>query len=335
MSISVLSGSCSPPAATLGLAVTTTPAPVRVPRASVSDVARGTVSAKLKAVELLLKRAVHVYRDADLMHDLRVSCRRALATLDVFRPVLKRRRASAVRTQLKKILSVTANIRDCDVFLRHVRSSADQSQLQGLAQTSRSRQRKANEAFLRLGETLLSHQELQRNARRLTELLKRNAPTAPGSFSFWALGRLGAQAESFFASGLPVVIDAPSLHRLRLRTKALRYTIETLDGALPADFADHLLPVLESLQTRLGDLHDEAQAVDRIEKELRLNMANTIPQALQTALAARRAHLRTGLQMFLQWWTPDLIDDLLLRTRTAVGLTKTKELPDLDVNRFG
>jgi len=63
---------------------------------------------------------------------------------------------------------------------------------------------------------------------------------------------------------LPADADVDVIHKVRSSCRRLRYLLELFDGALPRG-AEDIVDALRALQDRLGELHDHAVAVQRIE----------------------------------------------------------------------
>ncbi len=90
--------------------------------------------------------------------------------------------------------------------------------------------------------------------------------------------------------------DVPGLHRLRIQTKRLRYTLEILEAAFPAPVEDSLQR-LKTLQTALGQHHDHAlleaflrNAQALLSAHQRPALAAGVLDLLATVNEARRRH---------------------------------------------
>jgi CHAD domain-containing protein len=98
-----------------------------------------------------------------------------------------------------------------------------------------------------------------------------------------------------YETKLPANFDV--IHQVRSSCRRLRYAIELFAGALPAG-AKELMRALRSLQDRLGELHDHAVAVARIDDWLARGKVKASPalDAYRTNRVAKRDRLRAEFE---------------------------------------
>jgi CHAD domain-containing protein len=178
--------------------------------------------------------------DASAVHDLRVSIRRLEQALERFGPHLKgaHRLARTVRRWFK----AAGRVRDRDITLDLMESC-------GLTSP---RLRTAVD------------EDRARRTEKLLQRLRKRTPLAPSwkrPFQRRALlANLPELAAAYFAAGeqaAAVRHDARDLHRFRLRSKELRYTLELAAPAHPLD------RFLRQMQRTLGEMAD-AEAAQRV-----------------------------------------------------------------------
>src|SRR5262245_37953091 len=97
-------------------------------------VARRTLRARLRTVSDWLARAAdEADADAEHVHQLRVSTRRATAALRLFDSVLPRKRSRWFRKRLKRMRKAAGEARDLDVLIERVREICTAEQTPGCA----------------------------------------------------------------------------------------------------------------------------------------------------------------------------------------------------------
>src|SRR5215470_7965644 len=93
------------------------------PDGSVVDAARVSLSARLTAVAHWLPLAAyHADQDIEHVHRLRVSTRRAVATLRLYRDWLPDKKRRSIKKRLKKIRRAAGDARDLDVLGDYVKT---------------------------------------------------------------------------------------------------------------------------------------------------------------------------------------------------------------------
>ena len=91
------------------------------------------------------------------------------------------------------------------------------------------------------------------------------------------------------------------LHQLRIAGKRLRYSLEIFHGLCP-ELLDEVYPLVEELQSRLGEINDHATAQALYQSWL----ADIPAEALASDVAARVIHEHKSLKrltaQFTRWW---------------------------------
>ncbi len=126
----------------------------------------------------------------------------------------------------------------------------------------------------------------------------------PG-FGAAASGCLRTVAEPFFEAGAGDTADLAALHRFRITAKHLRYSMEVFASAFGPEFRGELYPCFEEVQTRLGEIHDHAAALERFHAWLGEWDDGPEVEALRELAEIERGNLATTRQNFIRWWTPE------------------------------
>lgn len=217
------------------------------------------------ATELLDHVAAQIRRtlqhpDERRVHDLRVAIRRFTQVLSILKPCLVPENYKDIRKILKQIMSQAGEVRNFDITLKLL------LKMQERPPSPLGRQRRAVEKALLaelqswLAQDLKTQWHIQ-----LGVCATVNAATARK----WIRQAVADAASRVHKRAKDVDESMKALHKLRIATKKLRYTLE-LAGA-PID-------TIKDLQTQLGDINDfhTARAVlKRIEgaSELRKALA--------------------------------------------------------------
>lgn len=248
----------------------------------------------------------------DAIHDLRVAARRLRVALKLARRVLPAESAARLRAELKHFAAALADARDLDVHAAGFRGYA-----QELSQTQR--------AELRDYASYLRRERAQ--ARRRAAAACASARTAA---LFAELERLAsASADSTTRSASRTIRDAArtrirrgvrrvcrlgnelarrsrpgALHRLRIKTKRLRYELEFFTEALPGLAA--ATAACKALQDVLG-AHQDARVADALLRRYAASLRarrgpRTLPPALEALRRSQLAEARAQRRTFRQRW---------------------------------
>ncbi len=218
----------------------------------------------------VLDAAIRAVRDCptdpvDAVHELRVAIRQVRSDLRVFSPVFEPRWIEATRDRLAAIADVVGETRDHDVMLGRLRELATIVPKSDRATVS----------------VLLSQLDRDRDAsfRRLFDLL-RDPETASVAteLASAAHASLASDADGVDTDDLVAATrrqwrrlrkavravddgDEKLLHKVRIRAKTLRYSLETLHPLLHASARRHA-EALVALQDHLGEMQD-AEVLER------------------------------------------------------------------------
>jgi triphosphatase len=207
---------------------------------------------------------------AEALHQARVALRRLDAAVKLFRTI-QSEKATKVAGELKWIGDELADARELDVFVAEflgpLRSRRPTGL--GLAKVYRASVQLREEAYERANAALSSQRfrlflidvvewiETGGGDRKASSLLK-GEPSAKDIVSR-TLSKISRKTKAF---GRVEELDLRSLHKLRLRAKRMRYTIEFTRSLYEAnpERVEEMIKQLGKLQSAIGNLTDRASA---------------------------------------------------------------------------
>lgn len=288
----------------------------------VSDAAREALRARLRTVAYYLPLASFKSdRDIEYVHQVRVSTRRAVALLRIFRGLMAEKDAAWLDRKLKRIRRAASEARDLDVLGRRIAEWVETNPSSGRAallyRVERARDRA--QAPVRKVQKKLAN---KRFGTRIDKIVKRvhwREAIAEPSFAAAAAGCLRTVAEPFFKAGAGDMADLEALHHFRITAKHLRYSMEVFAAAFGPEFRTELYPCFEEVQARLGDIHDHAAALERFHTWLTEWEAGPETEALHELAEVEKGNLARTRQNFIRWWTPERAAELRTRFEQALA----------------
>ncbi|HVU85817.1 MAG TPA: CHAD domain-containing protein [Pirellulales bacterium] len=287
----------------------------------VSDAAREALRARLRTVAYYLPLASFKSdRDIEYVHQVRVSTRRAVALLRIFRSLMAEKDADWLDRKLKRIRRAASEARDLDVLGRRIAEWVEANPSSGRAALLYrvERARDGAQAPVRKVRKKLAD---KRFGGRIDKIVKRVRWREDGpepSFAAAAAGCLRTVAEPFFEAGAGDTADLDALHRFRITAKHLRYSMEVFAAAFGPDFRTDLYPCFEEVQARLGDIHDHAAALARFQTWLAEWDDGPETEALRELAEVEKGNLARTRQNFIRWWTPERAAELRTRFDQAM-----------------
>jgi CHAD domain-containing protein len=285
---------------------------------SVDEAAQRSLEARLGAVAHWLPLAAHLAdRDIEHVHRLRVSTRRAVAAIKLYRDWLPRKEHRWMRKRLKKVRRAAGDARDLDVFAQRLEREGGERVAPVLTMVAE-RRRQVQPAIVEVAERCRHEDQF---VRRTSELLlgirsPKDRKKSPMSFEDFARRQLHTSATEFFRVLPDDAADTTALHQFRIRSKELRYAIELLASGVEPIVRDEHYPVVEELQERLGRINDHVVARNQL-----IDWARTENVAMRELLCDLACHenveAKSRLADFREWWTPSLVEKLSGLTQTA------------------
>lgn len=278
--------------------------------APVSEAAQTGLQSRLQEVcKWFPLAADHADEDVEHVHQLRVSTRRATASLQLFASTVPKHTAAKVTKRLKKIRRAAGAARDLDVLAERIQRHAGerpdktwQALLKHVAKQRAAAQPRLQQIYAKQAKKLqdLSDHLLDKvRWRGDSSFKKRHEP----SFEQFAETQLREAVQTFLTAAPVIPEDVAQLHEIRIEVKRLRYTLELLAAAHPDPVREAVYPQVAQLQQRLGEVNDHCFEIDTYSqlslevqgKQIEKRLANLLDQE-EEALEAARCEA-------IQWWT--------------------------------
>ncbi len=271
----------------------------------VGFVAAKQVKQRLAMVSKQLQRAAQASPDEpEPVHQLRVACRRARATLDFFAAALPQRKSEWFLRKLRKLRKAADEARNLDVYRQRLKQQ--EATLPGeVAALLEKRRIAAQKPLRKLNKQLRASKRWQQRQRQLLKKLsssRQRAPVLNQPFQAFVPLALAPTLAEFTAALNSPGQSAKRLHALRVAGKHLRYALELLEPVFPKRLRTSLLAQLKRLQDVLGDLNDAATA-EILVAELALQADGDALRWLKTQRKQERAAFSAGRSKFWRGWT--------------------------------
>jgi CHAD domain-containing protein len=293
------------------------------PDGSVVDAARLSLGARLTAVAHWLPLAAHhAAQDIEHVHRLRVSTRRAVAALRLYREMLAPGHFRWVKKRLKKIRRAAGEARDLDVLGERLRRELGEPSGPIVAEIDR-RRAEAQPALIRVAEKCRRNDRFVRKVARLRDAIcpPKNDGDSGSLLRFrnWAVKKLAETSEPFFGDLPGPASDVAALHQFRIRTKALRYAIELLAPAFEPRLRSEIYPQVEALQEELGRIQDCVAGGSKL-RELRTSLRDSDQQAWLVQRVERDdERLARLIDEFHAHWSAERAETLKLQLAEIAG----------------
>lgn len=280
------------------------------PDQPVQDVARDALRTRLDLVWHYLPQAAHgPHDDIELVHQLRVATRRAMAAVGIFGELLSPRRKQWFEKRLRQVRKAAGDARDFDVLAERLANRLaehDETRLELLLEEV-TRRRQAAQRPIDRAYAKLRRKDFRRRERKLIRHVRlRTQADLDQQPSFAEAGRRALRnlAHDFFAAAAADLSDSQSLHAFRIQGKRLRYAMEVFAEAFAPPLRKKLYPQVERLQAKLGDINDHASARRHFEEWIATTERNDVADALRRQIDEETTALGECTARFFQWWTP-------------------------------
>lgn len=272
----------------------------------ISSAARITLEARLAAVAYYLPLAGLRSKEAiEHVHQLRVSTRRVLAALELYRDCLPGKRVRRMKRRMKRIRDVAGVVRDLDVLAQRYRDSGSKKHkrlLRRLGQLRRKGRRKLIDLDRELNRSSCLDMQVQK-------LLLSIEDTSALPLDEFARSQLTDHARCYFESAKSDFATIEDLHGFRIQAKALRYTIELLGDALDERVRSDIYPIVCKTQDLLGELNDYSVAHSRLKRLAKAERRKRHAKRFKELARAEKQKVVKTKQRFLDWWTPKYVSE--------------------------
>jgi CHAD domain-containing protein len=291
----------------------------------VSDAARVSLEARLSTVAYWLPLASRqIDDDIEKVHQLRVSTRRAIAALQLYRDWLPRDGYRWLAERLKKIRRAAGAARDLDVLAEWIRDELN-GRAGGLLAVVADERAAAQPAIMAIADKCEAENRLRRKMYGMLASVRprgKREKKQDVSFHNWAETQLARAAEGFFAALPNQSSDLSALHEFRIQGKQLRYTLELLAAAFGPELKDEFYPVVEELQEQLGRINDCVAADERLRRWRRKLDAPQEHDTIDTLIALKHTELDKALADYRGWWTNERAESLRHGLGGLVGIAE-------------
>ncbi len=286
------------------------------PNQPVCEVAGRVLDARLKAVCHALPLAAEKSdEDAEHVHQLRISVRRAVEAVRVFSGLMERAEVEALRNRLRRIRLAADEARNWDVMAERFCQGGDFPAK--ILEQIQARRREVQRPIVAVYQQFT----VDGCEAKIEKLVQAVESYRHGEgrrcFGRQAPQYLASVVKKFFKTAESDLSTDESLHALRICTKKLRYTMEIVALAFDSAFRRELYSQVTLFQDLLGTVNDHATA-----KTLFQDWRSKSESAEQRAflegllLAEERANedLRAA---FLATWTPKVVAGLKRQFRAC------------------
>ena len=221
---------------------------------------RSQTAARLKKLEREVRNAGRKPEDADCIHDLRVSIRRLKQELEVFVEWFDPENVKTIRRHLRKLMDRCAAVRNCDVAVEVLQASGWQGP-KVVAGLKKERRQAARDLARKL-----EHWRTAGRVRDWSGQLRLSRAASKETTGEAARRLLPAMTEELFRAGREAARPKSTphrMHRLRLKVKKVRYTLELFEPVFGAEIKT-VMELLKELQEKLGSINDCATTLEMI-----------------------------------------------------------------------
>jgi triphosphatase len=249
------------------------------------------------------------------VHQLRVAIRRLRAAVSDFRRTAQYKHRPVVLTKLRALQQQLGGAREWDVLIdetigstprrlrgRGLRQVVEAAELQRTQGYDRARAALEDRGYTDLLPRVLlwKKRNLKLNTHHPANGIQSGALYRPvGEFAAELVRERRKKAKKL---GKKIrKLDLKQLHRLRIRVKKLRYTVEFFGDVLPGLRTERYLSALKKLQQVLGTAHDTIVAVDLVTTLEKSEGKSVEPAASMIRNWALECHKRDRKKLVALW----------------------------------
>jgi CHAD domain-containing protein len=234
------------------------------PKQPLSKAAHRILRSRLSAVLHWLPLAAQKNdEDVEYVHQLRVSTRRAVEALRVFSDLIPKSARQDLRARLRQVRRVADEARNLDVLCAEFVRCADAScedTCEQIVEAIKRRREDAQKPIVTLHAELVAENFQEQVESLVEEIRPRGKRRSKRTFGRQAPRYLKPRLKRFYRAAETDLSDDEALHRLRICTKKLRYTMEIVEAAFRPCFRKKLYRRISALQDVMGMVNDHATA---------------------------------------------------------------------------
>ncbi|MEI8374656.1 MAG: CHAD domain-containing protein [Planctomycetota bacterium] len=277
------------------------------PGEPVCAVAGRVLGARLKAVCRFLPLAAEKSdEDVEHVHQLRISVRRSVEAIRIFSGLMEEAEVIALQDRLRRIRLAADEARNWDVLCE--RFSQGSCITSKIVEQIKARRKEAQ------GPIVAVYHEIVDGAfeTKIEKLVQEFESHCRGGEKFGreAYRFLRPVVKKFFRAAESDLTADESFHRLRIRTKKLRYTMEIVAFAFDSAFRKKLYPQVTLFQDLLGTVNDHATAKMLFQDWLSKSEDTEQKAFFEGLLLAEERASMDLRAAFLATWTSKVVSDL-------------------------
>ena len=194
-----------------------------------------------------------------LVHKIRVGSRRLISAIKLFKQVASKKLLIKSLVRTKNLMDHFGPMRTWDVFYNACTTFNNESTLenknlflQGVIWANRNKFEKEAIIFMRAKADKLASRLLKTTSKLFT------TDNEPAAISFYEWSKLSLMkiVDDFKNNINTIAYSKEELHSFRLKIKFLRYGLEIIGDAIPAEKSNHLYETLKKGQAILGKIND-------------------------------------------------------------------------------
>lgn len=284
--------------------------------------ATAAVRARMRTLSRQLRDVAAGRLSTKALHELRIACRRAEAALRLCREVADSRACRWLHKHLRTLRRACNDARDCDVLFAWIKRH-DATAAKHWGRELQAQRQALQPLIVKLAARLTEDRSLNRHSKSALRRLRDCERSGRVASAFGR--RLFSEVHRFVLS-LPVDReDSAALHQLRIIGKRLRYASEIVTEVWPDIELAELREHVQTLQKRLGAIHDQQVGQQRLQKLYGKQSGRSIGALLQRS---RDTCVREQ-RRFWRWWRACPLERMLADT-TAELLTLIRQKPRAD-----
>lgn len=240
-------------------------------------------------------------RDADALHDFRVSLRKLRGCLRAYREFVKEAVSDKLRRKIRKLARSTGKGRDAEVklaLLEKELASMNSRQKPGVLWLMHDLDGQRKESYRKIRRRIGRKFELlERKLRKRLSIYRMETGHRRGTTFAKATGSLIRRHGHDLERALAYVhtpLDRDEIHEARIQAKKLRYLVEPFSEK--SENVTRLLKRLKYLQNLLGELHDLHVLSDTIGEALEIAAAKAARTLFEKTLSEGKNDKKTPAQ---------------------------------------
>ncbi len=217
-----------------------------------------TIEAQMEGVEKS--------EDIEYVHKMRVTSRRIRAAMPIFKECFPKKRYKKWLKEIKKVTQFLGNARDLDVQIEVIKNYSKQLQpiepksgMENLLERHIDQRIYLQSSVINGLQELETSEVLQQITNYCQQIIKESTSTFFNLFvvrekAFW---QISSKLDEFLAMEEFVHKENEILkhHKMRIRAKWLRYTMETFAPLYPEELSEEI-EMIKDFQDTLGEMHD-------------------------------------------------------------------------------